>query len=69
MGGIPSVALLKDSMNDQQFETFLDELFEQVGCGECLISGISDTTPPRAEFNRLLQIQDRVESFGRVPRG
>jgi len=68
MGGIPSVALMKDSMTDQQFETFLDEFFEQLGCGDHQILGISDTTPPGAEFSRLLRIQERIEAFGKVPR-
>jgi uroporphyrinogen-III decarboxylase len=64
MGGIPSVALLKDCMNDRQFEQFLDEFFEQIGAGDHLILGVSDTTPPAAEFNRLLRIAERTELFG-----
>lgn len=66
MGGIPAVSLLKNSMTDGQFETFLDDFFEQIGRGERLILGISDTTPPAAEFDRLKKIADRVEAFGPV---
>jgi len=66
MGGIPSVALLKDSMNDRAFEEFLDEFFEQIGRGDHLILGVSDTTPPAADFGRLLKIAERVEAFGPV---
>jgi len=66
MGGIPSVSLLKDSMTDGQFEQFLDGFFEEIGRGDHLILGISDTTPPGAEFGRLLEIARRVEVFGPV---
>jgi len=66
MGGIPSVALVKDSMTDAQFEKYLDEFFSQIGRGDHLILGVSDTTPPAAEFRRLLAVAKRVEEFGPV---
>jgi hypothetical protein len=66
MGGVPSVALVKDSMNDRQFDAFVDDFFQQIGRGDRLILGISDTTPPGADFQRLLRIRDRVEAFGPV---
>jgi hypothetical protein len=66
MGGIPSVALVKDSMTDAQFEKYLDEFFAQIGRGDHLLLGISDTTPPAADFQRLLTIAQCVERFGRV---
>ena len=63
MGGIPSIALLKSSMSEQNFERFLDEFFAMIGHGDHLILGISDTTPPAAEFDRLLRIKDRIDGF------
>ena len=63
MGGIPSVSLLKSTMSDAQFEGFLDEFFGMVGAGDHLILGISDTTPPAAEFDRLIKIKERLETF------
>jgi len=66
MGGIPAVVLLKGSMADRDFERFLDSFFEQLGAGDHLILGISDTTPPAAEFERILRIGQRVEEFGPV---
>ncbi|HUT35572.1 MAG TPA: hypothetical protein VNE39_18935 [Planctomycetota bacterium] len=66
MGGIPSVALLPDAMPDREFGRFLDGFFEDMGRGDRLILGISDTTPPAADFRRLLQIARRVEAFGPV---
>ena len=66
IGGIPSVALLKDSFSDLEFEAYLDQLFSSLGTGEHLILGIADTTPPAAEFERLKTIARYVEEFGPV---
>lgn len=66
MGGIPSVALLPVSMPDRDFDAFLDGFFEDIGSGDHLILGISDTTPPAADFRRLVEIGRRVEAFGPV---
>lgn len=65
-GGIPSVALLADSMGDRAFQDYLDELFGALGAGDHLILGVSDNVPPDADLARLEQIKRRVESFGRV---
>jgi uroporphyrinogen-III decarboxylase len=64
MGGFPSVGLVKEAMSDRQFDEYLDEFLRQIGRGERLILGISDTTPPGAEFDRLRKICDRVEALG-----
>mgnify|MGYP000849186340 CR=1 FL=1 len=64
MGGIPSIALVRSSMNDRQFDEFLDGFFREIDCGDRLILGISDTTPPGADFDRLRQIGRRVADFG-----
>jgi len=67
MGGVPSVALLPSSVPDNQFAPFLDSFFEEIGRGDHLILGISDTTPPAASWERLVEIGRRAEAFGRVP--
>ena len=68
-GGIPSMALLKDSMDDAVFERYLDEVFAELGNGDRLILGVSDDVPPDAEFDRLERIKERVTAFGPVGRG
>ena len=65
-GGIPSVALLLDSLPDRDFEAFIDRFFEDLGRGDHIILGISDTTPPAACFERLERIAQMVEAFGAV---
>jgi hypothetical protein len=65
-GGITSISLLEDSMDDRAFEAYLDELFEDLGSGERLILGVSDNVPPDAVLSRLELIKHRIESFGPV---
>lgn len=65
-GGIPSVTLLDDSMNDKDFNDYMDALFASLGTGERLILGVSDNVPPDANLDRLEDIKRRVEAFGPV---
>ena len=66
MGGIPSVALLPSSMSERDFDAFLDRFFVDIGSGDHLILGISDTTPPAADFGRIMKIGRHVDAFGPV---
>jgi len=66
-GGVPSVALLEESMSDEGFEKFMEDLFREISPGERFILGISDTTPPNAKFKRLLRITERVRQGGELP--
>lgn len=68
-GGIPSVALLDDSMSDASFEAHLDSVFDALGTGERLILGVSDNVPPAANLDRLNRITERVAAFGPVRPG
>jgi uroporphyrinogen-III decarboxylase len=66
-GGIPSVALLQESMPDEEFERFMKNLFKEIAPGDRFILGVSDTTPPDAKFERLLRITEMVQECGRLP--
>lgn len=68
MGGIPSICLLNTSMPDNAFEAYLDEFFAQLCRGDRLILGVSDTTPPAADFERIKRVGERVHEFGPVKR-
>jgi len=65
-GGVASVALLPDSMDDAAFEAYLDELFAELGSGDHLILGVSDNVPPDADLERLARIGERAAAFGPV---
>ena len=66
-GGIPSNLLLAEATTDEDFENYLDHLFEAVAPGNRLILGVADTVPPDAVFDRLRRIAERVEREGRLP--
>jgi len=66
-GGVPSVALLEESMSDDEFEDFMENLFREIAPGERFILGVSDTTPPDAKFERLLRITEMVRELGQLP--
>lgn len=65
-GGIPSVALLEESMDERHFEAYLDRMFAELGAGDRLILGVSDNVPPDCSLARLERIRERVEAFGPV---
>ena len=66
-GGIPSNLLLPQLTPDEQFKSFMDALFSGIGDGRRFILGIADTTPPDADFERLVRIGDMVREKGRLP--
>jgi hypothetical protein len=66
-GGVPSVALMEESMPDAEFEAFMRDLFNEIAPGDRFILGVSDTTPPDAKFERLLRITEMVREWGELP--
>ena len=66
-GGVPSVALLQSSMSDEEFEQYMKKLFREIAPGDRFILSVSDTTPPDAEFERLLRIGEMVQEWGKLP--
>lgn len=66
LGGIPSIAFVKESMSDYEFDKYIAEFFENIDEGKRLILGISDTTPPGAEFDRLRKVGELCKQFGPI---
>lgn len=65
-GGIPSIAMLKESVSDQDFYRIVDNTLEVIGRGDHMIISVADTLPPAADFDRLLYLKKKVEEFGAV---
>jgi len=65
-GGIPSVVLLDEAMDDAAFEAYLDALFTEMGDGHRLVLGVADNVPPDANWSRLLAIGGRIRAHGPV---
>ena len=58
--------MLENSMNDYEFDSFITDLFEQMGRGDHLILSIADSAPPEMKFARLEQIIKMAREFGPV---
>jgi 5-methyltetrahydrofolate--homocysteine methyltransferase len=66
-GGIPETLLLEKSSRREDLENFMDNLFKNIAPGHHFIASIGDTTPPDADFDRLLYIGERIEKEGKLP--
>ena len=66
-GGIPELLLLEKSSTQEDLKDFMDNLFKNIAPGTRFIASIGDTTPPDADFDRLLYIGDRIEKEGKLP--
>jgi corrinoid protein of di/trimethylamine methyltransferase len=66
-GGLPSNLLLPQLTPEKDFQNFMDGLFSGIGTGVRFIIGVADTTPPDADFERLVRIGDMVREKGRLP--
>ena len=50
-----------------KFDGFINSFFEEIADGSRLILGVSDTTSPGAEFDRILKITELAKQFGPIP--
>jgi uroporphyrinogen decarboxylase-like protein len=66
-GGVPSVALIEDSMSDDEFEAYMRGLFREIAPGDRFILGVSDMVPPDAKWERLQRMAEMVEQWGALP--
>ncbi len=58
-GGIPSVILMPN-FPEEQFERFMEDALAAIGLRSRFILGVSDATPPDADFGRLARIRDMI---------
>jgi corrinoid protein of di/trimethylamine methyltransferase len=66
-GGIPELLLLEKSSTREDLKDYMDGLFRNIAPGTRFIASIGDTTPPDADFDRLLYIGQRIEKEGGLP--
>ena len=63
-GGIPSVALLPDAMDDAAFTAYIDGVFAEMKDRRRLILGVADNVPHDADMDRLRYIGQRCAAGG-----
>jgi methylmalonyl-CoA mutase cobalamin-binding domain/chain len=66
-GGIPEMFLLEESTSLDDLKKYMDHLLNSIAPGTRFIASIGDTTPPNADFDRLLYIGERIEKEGKLP--
>lgn len=66
-GGIPEMLLLPESSTREDLTDFMDNMFKAITPGTRFIASIGDTTPPDADFDRLMYIGERIEKEGALP--
>jgi len=66
-GGIPEMFLLEESTTTEELTNYIDHLLKVISPGTRFIASIGDTTPPNADFDRLLYIGERIEKEGKLP--
>jgi hypothetical protein len=62
-GGVPSV-ILEETTSDEQFEIYLEEIFDAVKPGDNFILGIADNMMPASMMSRVKRISELVEQQG-----
>ncbi len=65
-GGIPSV-ILEETTSDEQFEIYLEEIFDAVKPGDNFILGIADNMMPASMMSRVKRISELTEQQGTYP--
>ena len=65
-GGIPAICMLEESMDNYEFDKFLDMTMESIGRGDHIIFSIADTAPPGTIFKRIKRIAEKVKEFGPI---
>ncbi|MCH8911882.1 MAG: hypothetical protein IH867_14245 [Chloroflexi bacterium] len=65
-GGVPSV-ILEESVSEEQFENYMQEIFRAVAPGDRFILGIADNMMPTSLLSRVKRIGELVEQQGIYP--
>lgn len=66
MGGLIQSLLSPATASVDELNSYLDDFFRAVVPGDRIIVSVADTTPPNADFERLVLVGERVEKEGRL---
>jgi len=67
MGGLIQSLLSPATASLDDLNSYLDHFFKAVAPGKRIIMSVADTTPPNADFDRLVLIGERIDKEGRLP--
>jgi corrinoid protein of di/trimethylamine methyltransferase len=67
MGGLVQSLLSPATASLDDLKSYLDHFFTAVTPGNRIIMSVADTTPPNADFDRLVLIGERIHKEGQLP--
>lgn len=65
-GGIPAI-LFEPQYSDEQFDTYIKNLFREIAPGYNFIVGMGDNLPFDADINRVRRVVELIDKYGRLP--
>jgi hypothetical protein len=65
-GGVPST-ILCDPYTDEQFEQYMEHLFDDIAPGDRFMLGVSDNIMPETHIERVRRVGELVRDRGRYP--
>lgn len=65
-GGIPSI-LLEDSVPEEEFESYMAELFSIIAPGDAFILGVADNVTAQGLLSRVERVRELLEEHGKYP--
>ena len=65
-GGVPSI-LLEDAVSDEEFDSYMEDMFATIAPGDAFILGVADNVTSEAKLSRVIRIGEMVEEYGRYP--
>ena len=66
-GGVPTTVLCPEATSEQEFESFMHQLFDDIRPGDRFILGLGDNLPTDGSLERIERISEMVEQFGKLP--
>lgn len=66
-GGIPSIILCPDYCSEREFQHWVMEMFRIIAPGEAFIFGVADNVVSETSFDRLLQVIELINKYGKYP--
>ena len=65
-GGIPSI-LFEPMYSDEDFDTYVKNLFREMAPGYRFIVGMGDNLPFDGDINRVGRVVELIDQFGTLP--
>ena len=65
-GGIPAV-LFEPQYSDEEFDTYVKNLFKEVAPGYNFIVGMGDNVPFDGDINRVGRVVELIDKYGTLP--